>query len=224
MLEQYLPNLIKYIPDFIEALGETARMLLVAGTLSILIGLIIGVLIIISKPEGIMPNAFINKFFDTITNLVWSIPFFILYMTMMPLVTTLMGQNALRVQGSYLPLMVGTIPFFVRQVENALSEVNPGLIEAAQSMGSSNIEIITRVYLKEAIPSLVRGASITLVVLFGLTTIAGNFGPGGLGIFVKRYGYDRNMKDILYVSLVVIIIIVAIIQGIGSYIAKKTTH
>lgn len=224
MLNKYLPNLSNLFNEFIEAILETFQMMLISGSLTILIGLVIGVILVITKPKGIMEHKLLNRITEFFTNLVWSIPFLILYMMLNPVVRIIFKQNSLRVPGSIIPLVIGSIPFFVRQVENALSEVNPGLIEAAQAMGSSNFEIITRVYLKESIPSLARGASITLVVLFGLTTIAGTFGPGGLGIFVKRYGYDRNMLDILYVSVIIIILIVSLIQGIGSYIAKKTTH
>ncbi|NMB18844.1 MAG: ABC transporter permease subunit [Erysipelothrix sp.] len=224
MLQKLFPNLIEYFDEFLISLSETFQMMIIAGSITIIIGLITGVLIVVTKPKGIMENRLAHQIFDKITNLIWSIPFIILYMTLYPLVSYLFKQNALKVTGAILPLVIGAVPFFVRQVENALSEVDQGIIEAAVSMGISNFQIITRVYLKESIPSLARGASITLVVLFGLTTIAGTFGPGGLGIFVKRYGYDRNMLDILYVSVIVIILIVSIIQAIGNYIARKTTH
>lgn len=224
MLKEYLPNFINYLPEFKVALIETLKMMFIAGSLIILLGGLFGVFLVVTKKEGILENSLVNKALDLLTNLVWSIPFFILYMMLYPLVSVLFKQKAISVTGSILPLVIGGIPFFIRQVESALLDVDPGLIEAAQSMGLSNKDIIVRVYLKESIPSLARGASITLVVLFGLTTIAGTFGAGGLGIFVKRYGHDREMRDILYISVFVIILFVSIIQGLGSYIAKKTTH
>lgn len=224
MLNQYLPNFVLYYDEFLNSLLETTQMMLISGTLVIVLGLIIGVYLVVTKPGAILENALVNKTLDTLTNLVWSIPFLILYMMLYPLVSAIFKQKSLSVTGAIIPLVIGAIPFFIRQVESALSDVDSGLIEAAQSMGTSNLDIIRRVYLKESIPTLARGASITLVVLFGLTTIAGSFGPGGLGIFVKRYGHDRNMRDILYVSVVVIILIVSLIQSMGAYIAKKTTH
>ncbi|NLW15333.1 MAG: ABC transporter permease [Erysipelothrix sp.] len=224
MLNKYLPNFINYLPEFKISLIETAQMMIISGTLVIVLGIIIGVFLVVTKPGGILENKPVSKLLDVITNLVWSIPFFILYMLLYPLVSLLFGKQAISVTGAIIPLVIGAIPFFVRQVESSLLDVNPGLIEAAQSMGQSKVQIITRVYLKESIPRLARGASITLVVLFGLTTIAGSFGTGGLGVFVKRYGYDRSMLDILYISVLVIILIVSFIQGLGSYIAKKTTH
>lgn len=224
MLHKYLPNFINYFDEFLIAIKETLQMMFISGTLIILLGLLIGVFLVITKPGGILENNSFNKILDGLTNLVWSIPFFILYMMLYPTVSFLFKQKSLSVVGAIMPLVIGGIPFFIRQVESALLDVDAGLIEAAQSMGLSNKDIIIRVYLKESIPSLARGASITLIVLFGLTTIAGSFGPGGLGIFVKRYGHDRNMRDILYISVIVIILIVSIIQGLGSYIAKKTTH
>lgn len=224
MLNELMPNFIYYFDDFKIAIKETLQMMLVSGSLIIIIGLIIGVFLVVTKPQGILENKNMNRFLDAFTNLIWSIPFFILYMMLFPTVSFLFKQKSLSVTGAIIPLVIGGIPFFIRQVESALLDIDAGLIEAAQSMGLSNKDIIIRVYLKESIPSLARGASITLIVLFGLTTIAGSFGPGGLGIFVKRYGHDRNMRDILYISVFVIILIVSLIQGLGSYIAKKTTH
>ena len=224
MLNQYLPNLVEHFDEFLKALLETTQMMVISGTLVLLIGGVIGVIIVVTKQGNILEHKLINSIFDATTNLVWSIPFFILYMMLYPMVSFLFKQKSLSVTGAIIPLVIGAVPFFIRQVETSLSDVDSGLIEAAQSMGSSNLDIILRVYLKESIPSLARGASITLVVLFGLTTISGSFGPGGLGIFVKRYGHDRNMRDILYVSVLVIILIVSFIQTVGSYIAKKTTH
>lgn len=224
MLNNLLPNLYDRLDEFYLALFETSQMMIIAGSLVIFIGGLIGVFLVVTKENGILENKIVNKLLDLLTNLVWSIPFFILYIMLNPLVTLIFKQKALSVTGSIIPLVIGAIPFFVRQVESALLEVDHGLIEAAQSMGLKTSEIIIKVYLRESIPSIARGASITLVVLFGLTTIAGSFGPGGLGIFVKRYGYDRNMYDILYVSVLVIILIVSLIQGLGTYIAKKTTH
>lgn len=224
MLNELMPNFIYYFDDFKIAIKETLQMMLVSGSLIIIIGLIIGVFLVVTKPQGILENKNMNRFLDAFTNLIWSIPFFILYMMLFPTVSFLFKQKSLSVIGAIIPLVIGGIPFFIRQVESALLDIDAGLIEAAQSMGLSNKDIIIRVYLKESIPSLARGASITLIVLFGLTTIAGSFGPGGLGIFVKRYGHDRNMRDILYISVLVIILIVSLIQGLGSYIAKKTTH
>ncbi len=224
MLNELMPNFIYYFDDFKIAIKETLQMMLVSGSLIIIIGLIIGVFLVVTKPQGILENKNMNRFLDAFTNLIWSIPFFILYMMLFPTVSFLFKQKSLSVIGAIIPLVIGGIPFFIRQVESALLDIDAGLIEAAQSMGLSNKDIIIRVYLKESIPSLARGASITLIVLFGLTTIAGSFGPGGLGIFVKRYGHDRNMRDILYISVFVIILIVSLIQGLGSYIAKKTTH
>lgn len=224
MLKELMPNFINYLDEFTLSLVETLQMMVIAGILIILVGGFIGIMVVVTKPQGILENKAINKFFDFMTNLIWSIPFFILYMMLYPTVSVLFKQRALSVVGSILPLVFGGVPFFVRQVESALLDVDAGLIEAAQSMGLSNTDIILRVYLKESIPSLARGAAITLVVLFGFTTIAGSFGTGGLGIFVKRYGHDRNMKDILYISVFVIILIVSFIQGLGAYIAKKTTH
>lgn len=219
-----IDNFILYWDDFLISLNETFQMMVVAGILTLTIGALIGVTIVVTQKDGILENKYINFIFEGFTNIIWAIPFFILYMMLYPLVSMVLGSKSFSVIGAIFPLVIGTVPFFARQVVSTLSEVNPGLIEAAQSMGQSNLQIVFRVYLKESIPGLSRGSAITLVTLFGLTTIAGSFGIGGIGIFVKRYGYDQNMYDILYISVFVIVVFVFIIQGIGNYIAKKTTH
>jgi len=128
------------------------------------------------------------------------------------------------VKGAVFPLVVGCTPFFIRQVDMALSDIDNGLIEAAQSMGISPVGIIFRVYLKESIPALARSTTITAISLLGLTAMGGAVGGGGLGSFVIRYGHNRFYQDITYVSVVVILILVSIIQFIGNLIIKKTSH
>ena len=132
--------------------------------------------------------------------------------------------TAIGTKGALVPLVIGTVPFFSRQIESALLELDKGVIEAAQSMGSSPIEIIFRVYLKESIPNIVRAITITFVSLVGLTAMAGSIGGGGLGDFAIRYGYQRYQNDITFVTVVILLIIVNVIQGLGNYIIKKTTH
>ena len=125
---------------------------------------------------------------------------------------------------SIIPLVFGTIPFLGRQVEGALAEVPAGLIEAAQAMGSSPWEIIRRVYLKEAVPGITRGVTITLVSLINFTAIAGTLGAGGLGNFAIMYGHSKNMPQITWTVILIIVILVSIVQAAGSYIAKKAAH
>ena len=132
--------------------------------------------------------------------------------------------TAIGVEGAIVPLVFGCTPFFTRQIETTLADVNPGLIEAAQSMGLSNIDIIIRVYLKESVAGIARATTITIISLIGLTAMAGAIGAGGLGDFAIRFGHQRNQPDVTYTTVVVLVIIVTVVQIIGNYVAKKNTH
>ena len=141
----------------------------------------------------------------------------------MPLSRLIMGK-AIYVRGAIVPLVFGTVTFFTRQVESALAQVDKGLVEAALAMGSSPLEIVFRVYLRESIAAIARGTTITLISLIGLTAMAGVVGAGGLGDFAIRYGHDRNMTDVTYVTVLVVFLLVSLIQFIGGRIVKKNTH
>ena len=130
----------------------------------------------------------------------------------------------LYVRGAIVPLVFGSVPFFTRQVESALAELDGGLIEAALSMGSSPLEIIFRVYLKESIAAIARGTTITIVSLLNLTAMAGVAGAGGLGDFAIRYGHDRNMMDVTNVTVLILVLFVCIIEFAGGRVVKKNTH
>jgi D-methionine transport system permease protein len=223
VIRPYIPNLLDYFPEFIVSIKETLIMLGISGVLTFIFGLSLGIVLVVSKPNGILPNRLIHGVLDRIVNFFRSIPFIILLAALIPLTRLIMGTG-LGVKGAIFPLVVGATPFFLRQVDMALSNVDPGLIEAAQSMGSTPIEIIFRVLLRESIPSLARGTSITMISLIGLTAMGGAVGGGGIGAFVIRYGYNRFMTDITYVSVIVIWIMVSIIQSIGNLVVKKTTH
>ena len=132
--------------------------------------------------------------------------------------------TAIGVRGAIVPLIFGTVPFFSRQIESALSQVSPGLIEAAQSMGNGRLEIILNVYLRESIPQIARAVSITAISLIGLTAMAGVVGAGGLGDFAVRYGHDRNQTDVTLATVIVLVVIVSIIQLVGNLIAKRHSH
>ena len=160
---------------------------------------------------------------DKVVNLFRSVPFIILLACLVPISRLIMG-TAIGVKGAIVPLVFGCAPFFTRQIESALADVDPGLIEAAQSMGLDNKDIIFRVYLKESIAGIARGTTITIISLIGLTAMAGAIGAGGLGNFAIMYGHQRNMPDITYTTVVVLVIIVTVVQLIGNYIAKKNTH
>ena len=202
LLEKYLPNLIDYKTEFFTSLSETLIMLVVSSIFVVFLGLILGVIITVTKPGNILENKIINRILDTIINIFRSIPFVILLTALIPVTRTVMGTY-IGVKGAIFPLIVGAIPFFVRQVEQALADVDKGVIEAAQSMGLSPFEIIIRVYIQESIPQIIRAITITIISLLGLTAMGGAVGGGGIGAFVIRYGHNRRFYDITYVSVTV---------------------
>lgn len=217
------PNLLDYLPEFLKSIRETLIMLLSSGAYSFVIGLLLGTVYVVTKPGNILENRLLYRILDALINLLRSIPFVILITALIPL-TKLISGTFIGVKGAIFPLVIGATPFFIRQVDMALSDIDRGLIEAAEAMGISPLGIIFRVYLRESIPALARSTTITAISLLGLTTMGGAVGGGGLGSFVIRYGHNRHMTDITYVSVIVILIMVSIIQLIGNIIIKKTTH
>lgn len=211
------------VPDFFESIHETLIMVAWSGSISFIIGLLFGIVITVTKKDGILQNAIVYQILDKTINFFRSIPFIILLAGLVPL-TRLVSGTAIGVKGAIIPLVFGTIPFFARQIESALAEIDGGLIEAAQSMGSSPIGIIFRVYLKESIAAIVRGTTITAISLIGLTAMAGAVGAGGLGDFAIRFGHQRNQVDVTYVTVILLVLIVSIIQITGNFIVKKSTH
>ena len=210
-----------YSDEFWKSIEETLQMLLLSGLFSFAAGLILGIALVVTREGNILENKVIHQIIDKAVNLFRSIPFVILITALIPLTKLIVG-TFIGVKGAIFPLVVGCTPFFIRQVDMALTDIDNGLIEAAQSMGISPMGIIFRVYLKESIPALARSTTITAISLLGLTAMGGAVGGGGLGSFVIRYGHNRFY--ITYVSVVVILILVSIIQFIGNVIIKKTSH
>ena len=222
-ISKYLPNLVVYWPEFLKAISQTLKMMFVSGLFGLLIGLILGVTIVVTQKDGLMENLKIYHFLDKITNIIRSIPFIIFIPLLFPL-TRIISGTTVGIKETYFPLVIGVIPFFMRQVAMALSDVNPGLIEAAEAMGLSPLGIILRVYIKESLPLLIRAISITLISLLGLTAMAGSIGGGGLGDFVIRYGHARYFYDITFVSVLLILLMVSLIEFTSNLIIKKITH
>ncbi|WP_312653458.1 methionine ABC transporter permease [Aminipila sp.] len=223
LLNTYFPNVITKLPDFYESIEETVQMVVRSGWISFVIGLVLGILLTVTKRGGVIQNQIVFQILDKVINFFRSIPFIILLAGLIPL-TRLIAGTAIGVEGAIVPLVFGTVPFFARQIESALAELNPGLLEAAQSMGDGPIKIIISVYLKESIPGIVRATTITAISLIGLTAMAGAVGAGGLGDFAIRFGYQRNQVDVTYASVLVLVLLVSAIQIAGNIIAKKSTH
>lgn len=223
LLNKWIPNVMERLPDFWQAIGDTLLMVVWSGVISFVLGLALGVVVTVTRPGGILENRIVYQLLDKLINFIRSIPFIILLTAVMPLSRLIMG-TAIYVRGAIVPLVFGTVPFFTRQVESALAQVDKGLVEAALAMGSSPLEIVFRVYLRESIAAIARGTTITLISLIGLTAMAGVVGAGGLGDFAIRYGHDRNMTDVTYVTVLVVFLLVSLIQFIGGRIVKKNTH
>ena len=222
-LNKIIPNVMARTDIFWESFRDTFVMVGWAGAISFVIGILLGVVLIITKEGGIHENRIVYQVIDKLINFFRSIPFIILLVGLVPLSRTIMGTG-IGVKGAIVPLVFGCAPFFSRQMESAMAGVNPGLIEAAQVMGLNDFEIVWSVYLKESIAGIARGTTITILSLIGLTAMAGAVGAGGLGNFAIMYGHDRNMPDVTYTTVIVLVVIVTVIQILGNYVAKKNTH
>ncbi len=223
ILLEIMPNVMKDLSILGRSVIETLQMTGRAGLISFVLGMIFGTALVVTRDGGILQNRVIYQILDKLINILRSIPFIILLFCLLPL-TRLISGTALGVKGAIVPLVFGTTPFFSRQIEAALSGVDEGLIEAAQSMGNSSWEIIFRVYWRESIAAIARGTSITLINLVGLTAMAGAVGAGGLGNFAYIYGQQRNHPDDIYVTVVILVLLVMLIQLIGNLIVKHNTH
>jgi D-methionine transport system permease protein len=202
---------------------ETLTMVGCSGALAFVLGLFLGILVTVTRKGGVTPHPVVYQSIDKAVNFFRSIPFIILLAGLIPLTRWLMG-TAIGVKGAIVPLVFGTVPFFTRQIESALAEVDRGVVEAAQSMGSGPAEIVFRVYLKESVAAVARGTTITAINLIGLSAMAGAVGAGGLGDFAIRYGHQRNQLDVTYVTVLTHVLMVNIIQVLGNWVAKRNSH
>jgi D-methionine transport system permease protein len=193
---------------------ETLYMTIVSSLIAYLIGLPLGVLLVVTDKEGIAPFVALNKALGVIVNLVRSIPFIILLITVMPftrlIIGTTLGSTAVIV-----PLIVASAPYIARIVESSLKEVDKGVIEAAQSMGATPLQIIYKVLIPEAKPSLIVGGAIAVTTILSYSAMAGIVGGGGLGDIAIRYGYYRYETEIMLITVVILVLIVQVIQELG---------
>lgn len=219
----FIPHLEQLGEELIECLIQTLQMSLISGIIAFFFGILLGVILIVTKKDGLFQNRIVYGVFDKAVDVLRSIPFIILMVLLIPVSRAIVGTGS-GVQGAYVPLIIGTVPFFARQIESVLSDVDRGLVEASEAMGFSPIEIIVSVYLKESIPGIVRVTMITFVSLIGITAIAGAIGAGGLGDFAIRYGYQMGYQDMIWVTILLILLIITVFQWVGNYLIKKTTH
>jgi len=221
MFEQLIPNWGRAGGRFWPDTVATLEMVAYSGAISFVLGIFFGVLLVVTKKGGILEQSFIYNILDKIINVVRSVPFLILLVLLIPMSRAIMGTG-MGVTGMIIPLVVGTTPFFARQIESAIAELDPGLVEASLAMGMSPLEIIFSVYLRESIPSIARVTQITGINLVALTTFGGVIGAGGLGDFAILFGHELRHRDLLWLALITLMVIVSVIQLLGNIVIKLT--
>lgn len=222
-LENIIPNVMSKPAELLKAIIDTLIMVGISGAISFVLGLIFGIVITVTKRGGVLENTIVYNILDKAINIFRAIPFIILLTWVLPISRAIVGSG-IGVKGAIVPLVFGVVPFFARQIESALAEVSPGVIEAAQAMGLSPAAIIFKVYLREGIPTIARATTLTAINLIGLTAMAGAVGAGGLGDFAIRYGHNRFQEDVTWVTVIIIVVIVTIVQLVGDLTVKKNTH
>ena len=199
---------------------QTLLMVFFSTVFSLVLGFPIGVLLCITNKNGIMPKPVLNQILSRVVNVLRSFPFIILMIVLFPLSRIIVGTS-IGTAATIVPLSIAAAPFVARIIESALNEVSPELIQAAKAMGSTNMQIITKVLIPEALPALVDGITLTIINLIGYSAMAGAVGGGGLGDLAIRYGYQRFRTGIMIAAVIVILVLVEVIQHIGTKISTK---
>lgn len=223
-----MPSIVtEFIGRYGELLGQgvldTLVMLFISTAIAYVIGTVLGVVLYLTSPGSLRPMRALNAVLGWVVNIGRSLPFIILLISLMPVTSALVGTTS-GVRGVIPPLVVSTAPFVARMIEQSLAEVPRASVEAAEACGASIPRIVVSALLPEALPSIVRGVSITLIAVLGYTAIAGAVGAGGLGDIAIRYGYYRFEDEMMVVTVVLLIIIVQLIQSACDFIARKIDH
>lgn len=226
-LTHYMPNVVQlgWTGDtgWGTSIVQTLYMTLWPAIFGGILGLIFGVALVITKPGGILENAFWFGLCDKVVSLFRAIPFIILLAFIAPFTQLLVGTQ-IGMTAALVPLSLGVFPFFARQVQVALESVDSGKVEAAQALGATNTDIIFDVYIREARSELVRVSTVTLISLIGLTAMAGAIGAGGLGNTAISYGYNRFNNDVTLVATLLVLLLVLIVQLVGDWLAQRLNH
>lgn len=204
----------------ITGIGQTLYMTILSTVVGYVFGLPLGVMLAVFDKDGLRPNKAVYKVLDVISNIIRSIPFLILLILIIPLTRLIVGQSY-GSSATVVPLVVAAIPFIGRMVESSIKEVEAGVVEAARSMGASDLRIIVKVLLLESRTSLITGATIAIGTILGYSAMAGSVGGGGLGDIAIRYGYYRYESQIMIVTVILLVVLVQVFQSIGMIIASK---
>lgn len=205
-----------------KALIETIEMVFFSTTFSVILGFIPAIILTLTANDGLKPNKIIYSILDFIVNTLRSFPFVILMVVIMPLTKIIAGKS-IGTEAAIVPLTIAAAPFVARVIESALREVDKGVIEAAKSFGASNTQIIFKVILKEAVPSILSGITLTVISIVGYSAMAGTMGAGGLGDVAIRYGYQRFEIDVMIVTCIILLIVVQGLQVLGNYFYNKSS-
>lgn len=205
----------------LRGIGETFYMTLGSTFFAYLIGLPLGLLLVVCAPDGLMPKRALYQALDVLVNLTRSVPFLVLMISVIPLTRLIVGTS-IGSTAAIVPLVISAAPFVARLVESSIREVDAGVVEAAQSMGASVMQIVCKVLLPEAKPSLFSGCAIAVTTILGYSAMAGAVGGGGLGNIAISYGYNRYQSDVMLVTVILLILIVQLFQEVGSRASRKT--
>lgn len=216
----YWDSLSKIVP---KALNETIYMVVVSTFLAYVLGIPMGVFLVITSANHVLPNPWVERTLGTIINIFRSIPFIILLVALIPFTTMVVGTR-IGTTAAIVPLVVSAAPFVARLIESSLKEVSHGVIEAALSMGASPWQVISKVLLPETKSPIILGIAITTINIIAYTAMAGAVGGGGLGDLAIQYGYNRFRTDIMIITVLILVVIVQGIQWIGTSLARRLSH
>lgn len=202
------------------AIPQTLILVFVSSAIAVLLGMPLGIILTLTRPEGLKENSKLYSVLDSLVNFFRSVPFIILMLILIPVMRLIVGK-AYGTAATIIPLAASAIPFFGRLMEGYLSQVDRGILEAAKSMGSTNSQIVKKVLIPEAMPQIINGVTMVIINIIGYSAMAGAIGGGGLGEVAVRYGYSYKRYEILWVAVILIVALVQIIQFVGTYLENK---
>lgn len=222
-IARVMPNVQTLWSYILKATGETLLMVLISGIFACLIGIPLGIILVVTDKGQILESKAVNSILSKVINVVRSIPFVILIAAIPWLVRAIVGTT-IGLKGAIVPLIIGSIPFVARQVQLALLQIDPGVIEAYQAMGFSSFDIIIKVMLREGKAGIIQAVTLSLIGLINFSAVAGSVGGGGLGDFAIRYGYCQNKTDVMLITILIILVMVFVLQAVGDFLTKKVKH
>lgn len=210
-------------PLLLDGTLDTLYMVSLAALFTVIIGLPLGVLLFLTRRDGVLPAPRVNQVIGSVVNIGRSLPFIVLLIALIPFTRMIIGTT-LGSTAAVVPITIGAFPFFARVVENALDEVDKGRIEAILSMGGNVWHIIGKVLLPEALPAILAGITLTVVMLIGFSSMAGVIGGGGLGDLAIRYGYQRFNDQVMIGTVVILVVMVQLVQSVGDRLVRRLAH